>query len=105
MIDVGFHKFITLRIISIFWIMAIALTVLTYISLVIGVGFSDNASIGQWLGVIFLAPIFGACWLLFVRIWLELVAVIFRIAENTRPVRSAESIQFMPADQRQGPFA
>jgi hypothetical protein len=102
MIDAGFNKFLTLKIIKIVWVACVVLGVLFAVAAVtygiIGrpgeLTFTAEGETIEgerqtsWL-VIFVSPVLAALWLLFVRIALELVAVIFRIAENTTALARA----------------
>src|SRR5688500_12841288 len=96
MFDAGFNKYLTLTIIKIVWAISIALAILTAIGGIIygfigtsgepvfneaGDVVSEGERTPSYLTVI-LSPIVAAVWLLFVRIGLELVAVIFKIADH-----------------------
>jgi uncharacterized membrane protein len=105
MIDIAFNKFLTLKIIKVAWVVCVILAVLSVIAS-IAYGLygtagepSFNEATGEviegertpvWL-VVLLGPVLAVVWLLFVRIALELVAVVFRIAENTRDMARAGS--------------
>lgn len=78
--DINFKEFITKAVIKYLYLIAI-------IALAIGALLFLVASIagGGWMAflAIFLAPIGFVIYLLMIRIWLELVIVFFRIADNT----------------------
>ena len=96
MIDIGFNKFLTLKIIKIAWATTIVLVALfTVVGMAYGLygaptelGFAEDGTPIEggrepiWLAV-FLSPVLAAVWALFTRIGLELVGVIFKIADNT----------------------
>ena len=114
MIDIGFNKFLTLKIIKIAWgttiVLAILLTVAGMAYGFIGApadyGYAEDGTPIEgsgrdpiWLAV-FLSPVLAAVWALFVRIGLELVAVVFKIADNTTALvaarRSAAALHPVP---------
>ena len=96
MIDIGFNKFLTLKIIKIAWVTTIVLAALfTVVGMAYGLygaptelGFAEDGTPIEggrdpiWLAV-FLSPVLATVWVLFTRIGLELVGVIFKIADNT----------------------
>lgn len=78
--DLSFSDFITIRLIKVLYILAIAGSVLGGLILIIS-GFAN----GFGTGILFLllSPLVVILYILMARIWLELVIVVFRIAENT----------------------
>ena len=78
--DFGFKKFITLSVIKILYILGMGVIALVWLGALI-VGFTQG--IGVALGVLIVGPLIACLYLIFFRIWLELVVVIFRIGENT----------------------
>jgi hypothetical protein len=79
--DISFDAFITTKIIKFVYVL---LMVIIGIMAIWGIVFAFIAS--TWLGVLtlfILAPIGFLIYIIIVRIWLELVIVIFKIAENT----------------------
>jgi len=84
--DMSFSRFITVSIIRILYILGICGIVLGWISFVI-VGFSRGAAAG--LGMFILATIMAVIYVIFLRVWLELIVVVFRIGENTNAIASA----------------
>ena len=78
--DLSFSEFITTRIIKVLFIIGIILAGLGAIALIFA-GFKADAVAGI-LGLIFSPAIF-LLYVLFARMWCELIIVIFRIAENT----------------------
>ena len=78
--DMSFTEFITTRIIKALYTLAIFLSAIAVV-LMVYEGFSFNFLTG--LGTLILAPLAFLLYVVLTRIWLELVIVIFRIAENT----------------------
>ena len=113
MIDIGFNNFLTLKIIKIAWVTTIVLAILLtlagmaygFIGAPADYGYADDGTPIEgsgrdpiWLAV-FLSPVLAAVWALFVRIGLELVAVVFKIADNTTALvarRSASAQRPVP---------
>jgi hypothetical protein len=102
MIDVQFNKFVTSRIVKIVWVAAVVLAVLALIggevygfygtqpTTVTEDGTEVNAGPRQpsYL-LIILTPLAVALWVLFTRLYLELVIVLFKIADNTSVIALA----------------
>lgn len=78
--DLSFSQMITTKLVKILYIMAIAASGLMALSMIVG-GFAN--SFGSGLFMLIVAPIVFIVQILFSRIWLELVIVVFKIAENT----------------------
>ena len=78
--DLSFSELVTTKIVKMLYIITMGLSGLTALGMVIG-GFSDSAGTG--FGMLILAPIVFLLQILFARIWLELVIIVFKIAENT----------------------
>lgn len=78
--DLSFTEFITTRIVKFLYVIAIIISALIAIAF-IGIGFSRGSAVG--VIALLLSPIIFTFYLLMARVWLELVIVIFRIAENT----------------------
>jgi hypothetical protein len=87
--DTSFSDFITVRFIRFLYVVSLVLAGLAVIAFVFG------ALANSWLGGIFCAIIAPVLFLLYaigIRIWLELILVIFRIEENTRPVEAGSDL-------------
>lgn len=84
--DMSFSRFITVSIIRILYILGMCGIVLGWFVLVIG-GFSHGAAAG--LAMIIVASIVAVIDLIFLRVWLELIVVVFRIGDNTTAIASA----------------
>ena len=80
LLDFGFTKFITLGVVKIIYLLGIGLIGLGFLAALIS---SFTMGIFAIIGVMIVGPIIALLYLMFFRIWLELVGVIFRIAENT----------------------
>jgi hypothetical protein len=80
LLDFTFRRFITLSIIKILYILGMALIGLGWLLALIS---SFTQGIGAALVVLIVGPVIALIYLIFFRIWLELIVVIFRIGENT----------------------
>ena len=78
--DLSFTEFITTRVIKALFILAIIVSAIAAVVIVVS-GFVSGALSGIVLLVI--SPILFLVYVILARVWLELVIVIFRIAENT----------------------
>ena len=79
--DMSFTEFVTTRIVHILYIIAIALSGLAALG-ALATGFASG-SVGGILAGLIVAPILFVFWVLCARVWLEVIVVAFRIAENT----------------------
>ena len=82
--DLSFSEFVTIRFIRILYIIFLFLIAIGFIFGLIG-GFVSMFSDSFWSGLwkIIVAPIGTVISLVLTRIWLEILVVVFRIAENT----------------------
>lgn len=78
--DLSFSEFVTTRVIKVLFILGVIFAAIGTITLILG-GFS--ASTGRGSFFLILSPLFFFLYVLGVRIWCEMIIVIFRIAENT----------------------
>ena len=78
--DLSFKEFITTKIVSFIFVVTIVLAGLFALGILIS-GLSKGG--GAAFISLIMAPIAFFVYVLFARIWLELVIVVFRIAENT----------------------
>lgn len=78
--DLSFTEFVTTKVIKLLFILAIIASAIGCIVLIV-TGFSSRGASG--IITLLLSPIIFILYVLIARIWLELVVVIFRIAENT----------------------
>ncbi len=88
--DISFEHFITGQLISVLYILAIIFVAIGTIGGVVG-GMLKLLS-DFWGGVfmIIFTPLLALVYLVIVRIGLELIIVIFKIAENTKNVAAAQ---------------
>jgi hypothetical protein len=79
--DLSFSDFVTTKIVSLLYIIAIILAGLLSLAMLSN-GLNSRSG---WTGVASLisAPLFFFLFVLLARIWLEAVVVVFRIADNT----------------------
>jgi len=80
LMDLTFQRFITIGIIKIVYLIGLLLIAIGFLVMIIS-GFSQGVFAG--IAAIIVAPIVAFLWTLFLRIYLELIVVLFRIAENT----------------------
>ena len=86
--DLSFTEFVTTRVIKALYVIAIVIAAVFALGLLIS-GIAKGGAIA-FLAVIF-SPIAFFLYVLMARIWLEVIIVLFRIAENTgRLVEHAE---------------
>lgn len=78
--DLSFTEFVTTRMIKILFVLAIIGAAGVAVSMIIK-GFASD--IGTGVVMLVLSPLIFFCYILLARMWLELIIVIFRIAENT----------------------
>lgn len=78
--DLSFKQFITLSVIKVLYVLGMVAIAIGWLIIVIG-GFQQGAVNG--IGMILLATLGAVIYLIFYRVWLELIVVLFRIGENT----------------------
>ena len=79
--DLSFTNFITIKLVKIMYIISIFISAV--IALMITVAAFNEGFLAGLLTLLILAPIIFFINVIFSRLWLELVIVIFRISENT----------------------
>jgi len=79
--DLSFTEFVTTRIIKLLFVLAIIGSAIGALGIVIA-GFSSDSTAAGVLALLF-SPVVFLLYVLLSRIWLELLIVVFRIAENT----------------------
>jgi uncharacterized membrane protein len=89
--DFSFTRFITLRFIRVIYAVILGvILLLALVALVVSlVGGASNSSVGTILFGIFIVPIFTLLYIVFARLSLEFIAVVFRIGENTARIALA----------------
>lgn len=78
--DLSFSEFVTTRIIKLLFLIGIGFAAIGAIALIVA-GFA--AGVGWGLLSLLLSPLVFLLYVLFARIWCELIIVLFRVAENT----------------------
>ena len=78
--DLSFTEFITTRVIKALFILAIIVAAIAAVVIIVS-GFVSGALSG--IAMLVISPILFLVYVILARVWLELVIVIFRIAENT----------------------
>lgn len=86
--DFSFTSFVTTKVIKVLFAIGIVLAAIGAISFII-FGFSQHAL----LGVLFLilSPVVFLIYTLFIRVYMEIIIVIFRIAENVQQIASIKT--------------
>ncbi|MBN1764129.1 MAG: DUF4282 domain-containing protein [Sedimentisphaerales bacterium] len=79
--DLSFSEFITTRIIKLLFVIGIIGAVIATLMLIVS-GLASSSGAAK-VFYILLSPVFFILYVLFVRVWLEMILVFFRIAENT----------------------
>jgi hypothetical protein len=80
LLDFSFKTFITLSVIKVLYILGMLVIALECLVLLIA-GFSMG--VGPGIGALIVVPIVALVGVIFLRVYLELICVIFRIGENT----------------------
>jgi hypothetical protein len=85
--DFSFSSFITINIVKVLYILALlAAGIAGLIGIGGGVVSVASGRVLAGLASIALAPIFFAVYVLLARVWLEVIVVLFRVAENTNRI-------------------
>ncbi len=79
--DFSFSEFITIKLIRILYILGIIFSTIVAIIFIVS-GF--NISTGVGIIFLILSPIIFLLYVILIRIWLEIIIVVFKIAENTK---------------------
>ncbi len=79
--DFSFTEFITTRVIKVLYALAVVFCALAALVMIIG-GFSRSPGAG--ILSLILSPVVFLFYVLMVRVWLEVIIILFRIAEHTR---------------------
>lgn len=78
--DLSFRRFITLNVIKVLYGLGLLVIALGWLIAVIG-GFSNG--VGPGLLMLIVGTLVALLYVIFYRVWLELIVVLFRIGENT----------------------
>ena len=79
--DFSFSEFITIKLIQVLFIIGIIFSAIVALIFIVS-GF--NISSGAGILFLILSPIIFVLYVILIRIWLEIIIVIFKIAENTK---------------------
>lgn len=79
--DLSFSQFLTTKILKILYVIFMVIAGIAVIGL-IAASFAQGAA--QGILVLLLSPIIWLLYVIFARIWIETIIVLFRIADNTR---------------------
>ena len=93
--DFSFSEFVTAKVIPLLFGIGIVLQAFAVLSMIVG-----RFRGGFWGGLLFLiiSPAIYLLMVLMIRIWCELVIVVFKIAENTRVLAAATKPQSAATD-------
>ena len=90
--DFSFSSFITVDIVRVLYILALIGSVLMFLAMLGGGAFAlIGGKVGAGLFQIILAPVFLVVYVLLSRVWMEVLVVVFRIAENTGRIADASA--------------
>ncbi|MBN2207675.1 MAG: DUF4282 domain-containing protein [Candidatus Coatesbacteria bacterium] len=81
--DISFSELITIRVIKVLFALAIAVAAVVVGTQIVG-GFMYSAGVGVL--VLLISPIIFTLYVIAVRIWLEVVIVIFRISDDVKRI-------------------
>jgi hypothetical protein len=84
--DLSFTRFVTIGVVKIVYILGMVVLAILLLLMLIG-AFSQG--VGMGLLALIVLPIVGFLELLFLRIWLEIIVCMFRIAQNTTVMANA----------------
>lgn len=90
LLDIGFNRFLTLSVIKVLYILGLALIALSWVAVVIG-AFASGILAG--IGAMVVGAFVALLYMIFFRVWLELIVVIFRIGENTSKLVEIQNAQ------------
>jgi hypothetical protein len=85
LLDTSFSSFITAKFVRFLYILVLFAGACMSLAYLVGITAALSGFLNGFIAFIFaipLAAIFAALWVVFMRIWLEIVVVIFRMAEN-----------------------
>ncbi len=85
--DFSFSRFVTLRLVMFLYVVSMILIVVAVVVLIFQIGIDETVSGVEVVGYIVLGPVLSFLYLLGIRIWFELVVVVFRIGETATEIR------------------
>ncbi|MBN2382357.1 DUF4282 domain-containing protein [bacterium] len=86
--DLSFSEFITFRVIKVLYIIGIVIAGLAALFMIIG-AFTNGVVAG--IVCLILSPLVFLLYVLMIRVWLEIVLVLFKIADNTSIMAGVKS--------------
>jgi uncharacterized membrane protein len=90
LMDFTFTNFITTKIIKFLYIVACVFAAIGVIAAIIG-GFSQSIMYG--LGMLIISPILLLLYIVLIRVWMEMIIVVFRIGEGVQKLVSQKEAQ------------
>lgn len=90
LVDFSFSRFVTTEIVKFLYVLAILWHALTTLVLLIG-AFTQDPAVG--ILALFLLPLYFFLAVLLSRVFLEVVVVVFRIADYLRDIRAARPVE------------
>ncbi len=88
--DLSFNEFITTKIIKVLYIIAIIGAAVGALFVLFG-GFASRSFMGAVMGLI-LAPLAFLLYVIMARVWMEVLIVMFRIAEHTAKIAGKDDL-------------
>jgi hypothetical protein len=85
--DFSFTEFITTKIIKFIYILGMIVTGLATIGIII---FAFGQSVAVGIVALIFSPLIFLIYVIVLRVWLEIIIVIFRISENTESLKGKE---------------
>ncbi len=95
--DLSFSSMITVRIIQILYVLSL-LGAALYTIVIIAIAFSASDAAG--VVVLILSPLIFIVFAIFARVYLEVLVVVFKIADNTAAIADNTKRQVMPGGDR-----
>jgi hypothetical protein len=77
--DLSFSSLITTRIIKVIYILGMVVVGIAVIGMIVA-GFSE--SVGGGIALLIFSPLIALLYIIFLRVWLELIMVMFKINDN-----------------------
>ena len=90
LLDLSFTRFISIELIKLIYVVSLALVLVAGITAVV---YAFTFGVLEGIGALILAPIIIFLYILLVRVILEIIIVVFRIAESTRIIAENTSQQ------------
>jgi Domain of unknown function (DUF4282) len=78
--DFSFSDFITIKIIKFLYMLGMIIAALAAIGVIVA-GFGKSIMAG--IGALIISPVIFLLYIIMFRVWLEIIIVVFRIADNT----------------------